>query len=217
MITKTINLYEYKELSDEAKAKVKQWCLDDPDRGMLLTDDFKNSFIEYFFPRSKLDVQWSLSSCQGDGVNIYGELDMYDMLAYIEKWNPNEHSYYKCALDPRDTLTEKEIARLRYYRERSGRNIDLDYNQRYCYCVAKRTDFAPDMIDDLEYLRIREIDRPLIVRFQEAIVIPLIENLCDEMADYGYRYLYEMDDEEVEAMCDANGWYFTADGEFEVA
>ena len=217
MITKEIKLYEYGELSDKAKENVRQWFMDDPDRGILLSDDFKHSFIEYFFPRSKLEVQWSLNYCQGDGVNIYGELDMYDMLAYITKWNPEEHSYFKHALDPRDTLTDKEFERLCYYRERSGQNIELDYNNRYCYCVSKRTDFATDMIADLEYLRVRDIDRQLIVRFQEAIVIPVIENLCDEMADYGYRFLYEISDEEIEDTCNANGWYFTDTGKFEVA
>lgn len=217
MITKEIKLYEYGELSDKAKENVRQWFMDDPDRGILLSDDFKHSFIEYFFPRSKLEVQWSLNYCQGDGVNIYGELDMYDMLAYIAKWNPEEHSYFKHALDPRDTLTDKEFERLCYYRERSGQNIELDYNNRYCYCVSKRTDFATDMIADLEYLRVRDIDRQLIVRFQEAIVIPVLENLCDEMADYGYRFLYEISDEEIEDTCNANGWYFTDTGKFEVA
>lgn len=217
MITKEIKLYEYGELSDKAKEHVRQWFMDDPDRGILLSDDFKHSFIKYFFPRSKLEVQWSLSYCQGDGVNIYGELDMYDMLAYIAKWNPEEHRYFKHALDPRDTLTDKEFERLCYYRERSGQNIELDYNNRYCYCVSKRTDFATDMISDLEYLCVRDIDRQLIVRFQEAIVIPVIENLCDEMADYGYRFLYEISDEEIEDTCDANGWYFTDTGKFEVA
>ena len=83
--------------------------------------------------------------------------------------------------------------------------------------MAKRTDFATDMIADLEYLRVRDIDRQLIVRFQEAIVIPVIENLCEEMADYGYRYLYEIDDDEIAGICLANDWYFTADGKFEVA
>lgn len=217
MITKEIKLYEYSELSDKAKEEVRQWFMNDPDRGMLLSDDFKHAFIEYFFPRSKLEVQWSLNSCQGDGVNIYGELDMYDMLAYVERWNPEEHSYFKWAIDPRDTLTDKEIERLCYYRERSGQNIELCYNNRYSYCVAKRTDFATDMIADLEYLRVRDIDRQLIVRFQEAIVIPVIENLCEEMADYGYRYLYEIDDDEIAGTCLANDWYFTADGKFEVA
>ena len=44
MRKKTIWLYEYGELGDEAKERVKQWYLGDSTRSMLLTEDFENLF-----------------------------------------------------------------------------------------------------------------------------------------------------------------------------
>lgn len=217
MILKTIKLYRYDELSDEAKNRVKQWCMSDPDRSMLLTEDYRNMYLDYYFPKSRLEVQWSLGSCQGDGVNIYGELNMFDILAYVEKWNVEEHREYGNAFDPTDLLTRDEIETLYTYRERSGRDIDLEENHRYCYCVASRIDFVADMTDDLEYVGVTDVDQKLLAHFQENVVIPVIENLCREMEVYGYHFLYEMDDEYVQELCEANEWYFTEDGKFEVA
>lgn len=215
MKTKTIILYDYNELSDEAKEKVKQWYLDDPFRSDMLTEDFEESFLRYFFPRSNLKVQWSLNSCQGDGVNIYGTLDLNDVLNYIEKWNPAEHPA-QYAFDPTGEFTAKELKRLWFYRERTGRDAMLPQNWRYAYCLADQIDFAEDMIDDLRWEEIRDIDEELINKFQ-YVVSEIIKSLCGEMECCGYDFLYEVDDAELAETCEANGWTFTADGKFEVA
>ncbi len=216
MRTKTVILYEYNELSGEAKEKVRQWYLDDPARYDILSEDFTEQFVAYFFPDSNLQVQWSLNCCQGDGVNIYGELDLNDILNYIALWNPEEHSFYNRAFDPRNLLTAKERRRLLFYIGRSGRDAALSRNWHYTYCLADQLDFATEMIEDLEEEQIRDIDKDLIRRFRE-IVVMLIHSLCDEMEQYGYDFLYEVDDEEIADACAANDWTFLADGTFEVA
>ena len=66
-IIKKFNVYQYSELSDEAKAKVRSWYIDDPFRAEELTDMI-NEDLKNLFPNSELKVEWSLSSCQGDGV-----------------------------------------------------------------------------------------------------------------------------------------------------
>ena len=78
--TKTTKVYEYMELSDDAKENAKQWYLNDDPRSYELTDIFMED-IHQIFPNSKLEVQWSLSSCQGDGVNIYGSVDLHDIFS----------------------------------------------------------------------------------------------------------------------------------------
>lgn len=82
--------------------------------------------------------------------------------------------------------------------------------------MASKAEFAVDMIDALEYWKIRDIDKALIYKF-EKICIQIIKNMCAEMERYGYRYLYDADDDEVAETCEANEWYFTATGEFETA
>lgn len=219
MVTKVIQLYEFKELSDSAKEKAKQWYLNDPFRSQQLTEDFKESYLKCFFPNSELDVEWSLSSCQGDGVNICGSLKLSDILDYIEKWNPDEHSLYAGAKNPRGTLTDKEIKRLRFYLEyphNSVKLMDLSHNRRYTYCCANQAEFAVDMVDDLKYWNVRNIDKKLLERF-ENLCIGIVKNLCAEMEHFGYKYLYEVEDEEVQESCEANEWYFTSEGKFETA
>ena len=36
------------------------------------------------FPNSNLKVEYSLNYCQGDGLNIYGELNIKDILKYLD-------------------------------------------------------------------------------------------------------------------------------------
>lgn len=198
--------YQYNELNKSAKGKAKLWYLDDPFRAEILTENFQESYLKYFFPNSNLDIQWSLSSCQGDGVNIYGNIVLQDMLDYIKKYNYDAHK----------TFTSKELRCLEWCINYDHNSIDaatIPANNHYCYCIADSLDFAYDLIDDLNYWNIKNINNDLIVRFQNA-AIDIIENLCSKMEDAGYKYLYECDDGEVQEMCEANEWYFDEAGCF---
>ena len=187
MRAKTIWLYEYGELSDEAKERVKQWYLGDSTRSLLLTEDFENLYLQCFFPRSELQVQWSLNSCQGDGVNVFGCLDLNDVLDCFENRGDGEFREWEW-LKTSDLFTPKELRRLRYYRERTGRDAMIVRNRRYTYCLADSIDFAEDWIEDLDWLNIRYIDKKLIKRFQNATV-SVAKSLCREMESYGYTIL----------------------------
>lgn len=77
---KEIKVFTFPELNGEAKEKAKEWYLNDEILSLELTNDYKND-LSYIFPRSELEVQWSLSYCQGDGVNIYGSVNIEDIFA----------------------------------------------------------------------------------------------------------------------------------------
>lgn len=83
-VTRNYEVYDYEELDVKAKEKAKQWYLDNTFREETLTEIFEEDLTEVF-PESNLKVQWSLSNCQGDGVNIYGELHLDDILTLPEK------------------------------------------------------------------------------------------------------------------------------------
>lgn len=51
--TKTTKVYEYMELSDDAKENAKQWYLNDDSRSYELTDIFMED-IHQIFPNSKI-------------------------------------------------------------------------------------------------------------------------------------------------------------------
>ena len=81
---RTIKVYEYEELSDDAKKVALQAVQD----GLEFDDVDTSSLSEYFsewleelgLPGD--DVRWSLNCCQGDGVAFYGSVDL-DRMAFL--------------------------------------------------------------------------------------------------------------------------------------
>lgn len=205
-ITKTYNVYTYSELSDEAKNVVNRWYLDDSERVYEFEDDCIES-LKNLFPHSDLKVQFSLSYSQGDGLNIYGKFNLYDLIEII--CGRSEHlKKYK------DVLSEKEVKTILNYMEDCGGDITLPYNDtRYSYCVARRTDFSDDWCGELEYRRRKNIQVKTI-RKLESLVVDMFTVLAKEYENAGYKYLYKPDEEEIEATCEANNWEFLEDGTF---
>ena len=208
IITREYEVYNFSELSEEAKDKVKQWYLDDDFRPY----EFENIYTEdlkYLFNNSDLKLQFSLSYCQGDGLNIYGKLDLMDVFTAIRD---TEHSgdlfeQYK------DLFSEHEQKTIEAYMEVCGREVELPYNRHYCYCIDDRVDFADDWIESLEYCRYKNIQIDTI-RKMEKLVGRMFENLSGTYEKYGYDYFYNADDEVVNETCEANGWRFLEDGTF---
>ena len=208
IITREYKVYNFSELSEDAKEKVKQWYLDDDFRPC----EFENIYTEdlrYLFNNSDLKLQFSLSYCQGDGLNIYGKLDLMDVFTAIRD---TEHSgdlfeQYK------DLFSEHEQRTIEAYMEVCGREVELPYNRHYCYCIDDRVDFADDWIESLEYCRYKNIQIDTI-RKMEKLVGRMFENLSATYEKYGYDYFYNADDEVVNEECEASGWRFLEDGTF---
>lgn len=211
-VTNTYNVYTYTELSEEAKEKVKLWYLDDPCRNEtfseIYTEDLKN-----LFPESDLKIQYSLGYCQGDGLNVYGELDLMDVFRAIR-----DKSYCgETFKDFWDSMTEHEQKTIEVYMEVCGRNVDLPYNNgHYNYCVSDKTDFAESWIEELEYQQYKNIQVDTI-RKMEKLVADMFVMLSKQYEEYGYKYFYEVDEEDVTETCESNGWEFLEDGTFYAA
>lgn len=134
--TKIIKIYKYNELSDKAKERVRADYLSDLREMNFFYDDIINQ-LKNDFPNSKLDIQYSLSYCQGDGANIYGKLNLCDILPYM------------------GSLTEKERKTIKFY---SGKiYFEIEFSENYYYYSLKKTDkndryLIKDIIDDAETL-----------------------------------------------------------------
>ena len=208
VITREYKVYNFSELSEEAKDTKKKRNIDDDIRPY----EFENIYTEdlrYLFNNSDLKLQFSLSYCQGDGLNIYGKLDLMDVFTAIRD---TEHSgdlfeQYK------DLFSEHEQKTIEAYMEVCGREVELPYNRHYCYCIDDRVDFADDWIESLEYCRYKNIQIDTI-RKMEKLVGRMFENLSGTYEKYGYDYFYNADDEVVNETCEANGWRFLEDGTF---
>lgn len=211
-VTDTYNVYTYPELSEEAKEKVNQWYLDDPCRNETFSEMYMED-IKNLFHGSDLKMQYSLGYCQGDGLNIYGELDLMDVFKTI-----HDKSY--CGETFKDfwnTMTEHEQKTIEAYMEVCGRSVALPYNNgHYNYCVSDKTDFAEEWIEELEYQQYKNIQVDTI-RKMEKLVTDMFVMLSKQYEEYGYKYFYETDEEEVTETCEANGWEFLEDGTFYAA
>jgi hypothetical protein len=178
--------YEWKELNQEAKEQVKKWYMDSLD--VWNVHDMVMEELKELFPNSNLDVQISLSYCQGDGLNIYGAVKMTD---FLPLWK----------------ATEEEKHTIREYIEQSTSFAYLVDNPRYgysCkfvdrqnveYTVSQFTEGFPDM--DAALVRMFCID-----------LINYFEELDRKWEKFGYEYLYECSDEEVQEFCECNEYYF---------
>lgn len=195
-ITKTIELFEYTELNEKAKEKVKNDFINDYTRSDFLYDDIKQ-YLKDTFKNSELDVTFSLSYCQGDGLNIYGNLNLYD---FIDIWN----------------ATQKEKKTIEFYIDVAFSNYRFEENNHYSYSckfIDKKylNDTIEEFIENLEYNSIKNINTNIIKNFFNDM-IDYFQNLDNEFENDGYNYLYNIEDEEIIETCNINEWLFTEDG-----
>ena len=211
-VTETYNVYTYPELSGEAKEKVNQWYLDDPTRTETFSEIYMDD-LSFLFHNSELKMQFSLGYCQGDGLNIYGNLDLIDVFKAIRDKSYCGETFKEFW----DYMTEHEQKTIEAYMEVCGRNVDLPYNNsRYAYCVSDKTDFAEKWIEELEYQQYKNIQVD-VIRKMEKLVADMFTMLAKTYEEYGYKYFYEADEEEVTEVCECNNWEFLEDGTFYTA
>lgn len=151
-ITKKINVYNYNELSDDAKARAKADYLDD----YTWTEDFyemQRDSLSSLFPHSAFDLQFSLSYMQGDGANIYGNCALIDFLPY---WN----------------ASEKDKKTMTFYIDQSIDKYEFTKNDRYCYsCKFMDKKYIDEFINEFtKELKIKNIKIDIIKRFFNDLI-----------------------------------------------
>lgn len=185
-------LYKYSELSSEAQNKAKEILIEE-DRD---PDYFEDTILEQLatiFPNSNLKVQFSLNSCQGDGVNIYGDLDTGDLYNFIAKSALNKE--YEVSLEDIKEMLSDKITK-----------ITIPYNRSYSYSMADYVDFDCDFFQET-------FGTMSTFHAIQSMTKQIISQKCSEYEKDGYDYFYEMSDEEASDICDVQGYEFTEDGD----
>lgn len=201
--TMEYKVYKFNELTEEAKEKVKEWYLNGQE-AFIFTEDCKQDLYN-LFGETGLDVQYSLTSCQGDGFNIYGRIDAKNIFDCLEKHNGGTQlAQYE------DMLTEKEKKTILHYASECGA-IELPMNNRYCYSLADYIDIYDDWETTLAYAWYRNINVDALKKF-ENLVKGIFHTLCNAYEKWGYNYFYEVSEEDLEDACNANEWEFLEDG-----
>ena len=196
-VTKTINLYRYNELNDKAKARVKNNYLEFLQECNIFYDDII-SILNEDYPNSKLDIQYSLSYCQGDGANVYGTLNLRDILPYMKN------------------LTEKERKTMEFYADKIHFEITFSRNRWYAYSLKdtdkNNGDLIQDIIDDAENAGIRDFNISL-VRRVALFACDYFARIDKDYEREGYEYFFEVDEETLSEWAAANKYEFTESGE----
>ena len=193
-ITRAYTVYEYKELCEEAKEKVREWYLEGQE-AYIFTDMCKEN-LKSMFPNSELEVEYSLSYRQGDGFNIYGTIYLDEVLEKIA-----------------DKFTAKELKFFEWVFNQYGSTFKMESNRHYCYCICSRNDFSENILSDMEDDQMRGISTETLEKFSK-LVGEYLDGLCRDFEKEGYAYFYEISDEDLREACEANEWTFTADGKF---
>ena len=172
-ITKKINLYKFYELDENGKENVRKNFLENDIYNLQdIFDEGIEERLKVEFPNSCVKYQYSLSYCQGDGFNIYGDFDFNDFI--------------------NDDFTEKEKRTLQFYFD-NYLVFELVHNYRYSYCCAKYNDLYNDWCFDLESNFLKNINFDLLKKF-ENVVIEKVEQFCYTMEKEGYDTFYNIDD-----------------------
>lgn len=180
-------IYSFNELSKDAKEKARREYLDNYRDTQWFSEDCEYR-IKELFPNSELEVEYSLSYCQGDGFNIYGKMKLKDAIDYVMKNS--------------DKLNEN--SRFYLWLSKQGYTLYLPQNGRYGYCCVTHENYSYLILDDMEqdgYTSNYENHEKMVSVFDEVFK-DLIGKLCKEFEENGYDYFYNTEtiDDEINDM-----------------
>lgn len=197
-VTTEYRVYNYCELSEAAKNRVKREYLEF-DRRPEDVEDMLKEDLGTRFENSPLSVNFDFSCCQGSGLNIEGGLEFSDILQIEDICNK---------------FTEKENRALYFYFEECYvRPYEFYENMRYSYSCKHldRQYLASHIIDELEEDNVSNINTDLVERVSDEI-LDYMEKLEKSFYDWGMEYFYEISDEEMEEISYEYGWEYLEDG-----
>lgn len=200
-ITIEKQIYSFNELSETAKEKARREYLDNYRDTQWFSEDCEYRLNE-LFPNSELNVEYSLSYCQGDGFNIYGKMNLKDAINFV--------------MSRTDKLNDN--TRFFSWLKGLGYTLNLSENKaRYSYCYVNYNDFAFSILDDFVqdgYDSNYSNHCGYLDKF-DSILKDEIKKLCKEFEDNGYDYFYNIEtiDDEINDMLDNECFEgFEADG-----
>lgn len=206
------NVYKFAELSDKAKEAAKQTYLDT----CRQTDEFNDMVREdlnSFFPGANLKLEYSLSCCQGDGLNVYGTLPTKCMRNCAEQLA--DDSNLLCIFYKKDKmLTDEEWNFVQDYADQHG-DIVLPRNRHHAYCIA----YQADIIDDSRFIPKNPEEFKTLLKYN-SLVHSFFNAFCDQWERFGYDYFHGTDltDKDYQQIFEEMEWEFLESGEpfFEV-
>lgn len=180
-----VPVYRYAELNDKAKEVVKDHILNATRDAQGFTDSVKHTLDVLGI--EKAEVYYSLGNCQGDGLCFTGSIT----------WNKAmEISYIKNSVDKLDKVfvacCEDCVYSINFYK----------FNRMYNYCHTVTVEF-----EDSSWMYAEDFTK------LKDIFLTWYKALCGEFEHQGYKWFYEISEEDVVEYCNNNNIEFTADGD----
>ena len=203
MRTEEVKIYKFDELGEEAKKIAREWYKESMSNDFqaeseIITENLMETATDEMHNMIKdINVAWSLSNCQGDGVSFTGKII-----------TENITSFLKLCLGRDLFASEVEVANFVDY-------IEFNRN-RYENYVHKNTVKVTLEVDVTEYeyknhYKKDEINN-ILDKFEEAIESKRIE-VCNKLEYQGYseiEYIYSDDSVDDNIIC--NEYEFYEDG-----
>lgn len=200
----TITAYDYNELTGQAKEKAYNTIYD------FMIDFVNDCFYEDTkdelcdrFCNSILNLQYDYSTCQGSGLNIYGNFDLRD---YLPHYQASEKSKRTIAF---------YVDILKKYNCFDALNIELSKNNRYAYSrkfidIKDAEEIAEEIAEELKNNYIKNIKIDILVDFIKA-AYEYIEKQEDTIFANGEK-VFNICDDDVQEYCAENDIAFDASG-----
>lgn len=200
----TITAYDYNELTEQAKTKAYNTIYE------VIIDYVNDCFyddtkyeLNNRFCNSILDLQYDFSSCQGSGLNIYGDFDLRD---YLPDYQASEKSKRTIAF---------YIDTLKNYNCFDALNIKLSENNRYSYSrkfidIKDAEEIAEEIAEELKNNYIKNIKIDILVDFIKS-AYQYIEKQEDIIFANGEK-VFDICDDDIQEYCIENDIAFDASG-----
>lgn len=179
-----VPVYRYAELSDSAKEAAKSNILSITRNAQDFTDSVKHTLDVLGVEESQ--IYYSLGNCRGDGLCFTGRIT----------WNKAmEISYIKNSVNKLDKVfvacCEDCVYSINFYK----------FNRMYNYCHTVTVEF-----EDSSWMRSVDFTK------LKDIFLNWYKALCAKFEKQGYKWFYEISEEDVAKYCNNNDIEFTADG-----
>ena len=224
MVTREYKVYEYNELSEDAKEKVRQ-NIGNEDCEVFLSDtlneSFKDLLNQFAFPSEDNVIKYSLSNCQGDGVSFYFEESLtYEIIDIIKRVNLEDDfknfstrsKEYVSKVTNQISISDLEMKRLEFMIEEGIFSISVANNNYINYCHKFSVDRDFELDSTYEWF-------PKWSEFEELVervfnfIKNLTLNLCDMMENIGYEEIeYRYSDENAKNASEINEYFYLEDG-----
>ncbi len=187
-LVKEITAYRYSELAEQAREQAKRNYCEENCLPELFSEDLVETLKDKFGLHN-LKTYFSLSNCQGDGLCLCGHISPSELF--------ENNKFKRIAFKG---IHYKQIQSI----EDELQGIDFRHKGRDCHANSVSIDSCED----------NPTDR------QESIIEKIIQNVkswyfsfCDEWEEIGYDYFYEIADNCMQEVCDANDYLFTEKGQ----